>query len=92
VTSDDVEYRKPAPDPYLKAMEMLLLTPASAIAIEDSQTGMRAATSAGLKVLAVRHAFNNGLDFSLAVRVLDSLLDTDVVLAAIRAIMTDHGG
>lgn len=91
VTSDDVERRKPAPDLFLKAMEMLFLSASSTVAFEDSSTGMRAARSAGLKILAVRHAYNTNLDFHEAERVFDSLADTAMVINAIREVLAGEG-
>lgn len=48
VTSEDVVHAKPAPDIYLLATKKLGITPAQAIALEDSDLGIQAALSAGL--------------------------------------------
>lgn len=53
VTFDDVVAAKPAPDPYLLAVERLGATPARAIAFEDSDTGAKSARAAGLTVVQV---------------------------------------
>lgn len=55
VTADDVKNNKPHPDGYLLASERLELAPAHALAIEDTPTGVAAAVSAGLSVIAVEH-------------------------------------
>ena len=48
-----VESGKPAPDPYLRAAELLDLGPGRCLAIEDSPTGSRSAQAAGCPVLVV---------------------------------------
>ncbi|MBT3825953.1 MAG: HAD family phosphatase [Candidatus Marinimicrobia bacterium] len=53
VTSSDVEKTKPAPDPYLKACGLIGVEPAQALVIEDSPTGLRAATSAGCQTIGI---------------------------------------
>jgi len=53
VTSSDVARNKPAPDPYLKACELLGVAPSQAIVIEDSPTGLRSATTAGCQTVGI---------------------------------------
>jgi HAD superfamily hydrolase (TIGR01509 family) len=53
VSSEEVGRGKPAPDVYLEAARRLGADPASAVAIEDSENGIRSAHTAGLRVLAV---------------------------------------
>ncbi|MBC8375243.1 MAG: HAD family phosphatase [FCB group bacterium] len=53
VTSSDVEKTKPAPDSYLKACSQIGVDPAQALVIEDSPTGLRAATAAGCQTIAI---------------------------------------
>jgi sugar-phosphatase len=53
VTVNDVKNGKPAPDPYLLAAEKLGLPPADCVVIEDAPAGIRAAKSAGARVIAV---------------------------------------
>lgn len=54
VTSgQEVENGKPSPDIYLLAVKKLGLNVSECIAFEDSETGARAAISAGLKVVVV---------------------------------------
>jgi len=50
---EEVESPKPAPDLYLRACELLAVTPARSLALEDSPPGVAAARAAGLYVLAV---------------------------------------
>ncbi|OBF25245.1 HAD family phosphatase [Mycobacterium sp. ACS4331] len=53
VCADEVPSGKPAPDPYLRAAELLGLDPADCLAIEDSLTGSEAAVLAGCAVLVI---------------------------------------
>ena len=54
IGGDCVERRKPNPDPYLKAMEILGEDCGTSIAIEDSPVGILSAKRAGLFVLAYK--------------------------------------
>ncbi len=51
VSLDDVMYPKPNPEPYLNAKKQLGVS--SGIAFEDSESGIKSATSAGLEVIKV---------------------------------------
>jgi HAD superfamily hydrolase (TIGR01509 family) len=53
VCGDEVTHGKPAPDPYLRAAELLGLAPGGCLAVEDSVTGTAAAERAGCPVLVV---------------------------------------
>lgn len=53
VCGDEVSKGKPAPDPYLRAAELLGIHPSDCLAIEDSVTGTAAAERAGCAVLVV---------------------------------------
>src|SRR6185436_8928418 len=55
VTCDEVARRKPAPDVYLEAARRLGADPAQSVAIEDSNPGIAAARSAGMKTVAIPH-------------------------------------
>jgi sugar-phosphatase len=54
VTVDDIERGKPAPDPYLRAAELLGVEPARCLVIEDAPAGVTAAKAAGATVLSLR--------------------------------------
>jgi mannitol-1-/sugar-/sorbitol-6-phosphatase len=54
VTSDDVERGKPFPDPYLKGAEILGVTPADCVVVEDAASGVRSGKAAGARVLGLR--------------------------------------
>lgn len=53
VTSDDVEHRKPAPDPYLLAARRLGVPATRCLAFEDSAPGALSAWRAGCRVVLV---------------------------------------
>ena len=53
VTLSDVSRPKPAPDPYLKALEALGVSAEHALALEDSHNGVRAAAAAGLPTIMI---------------------------------------
>jgi HAD superfamily hydrolase (TIGR01509 family) len=53
VCGDEVPNGKPAPDPYLRAAELLGIGPEQCLAVEDSVTGTTAAERAGCPVLVV---------------------------------------
>lgn len=50
-SSQMVERPKPAPDVYLKAMELVGVAPGRTVVIEDSPTGVRAGVAAGARVI-----------------------------------------
>jgi sugar-phosphatase len=60
VTVDDIENGKPAPDPYLRAAELLGVDPARCLVVEDAPAGISAGKAAGATVLAV--LTTHGLD------------------------------
>lgn len=53
VTGDMLSRSKPAPDIYLKACEMLHVSPENTWAVEDSYNGIRSAYQAGMKVMMI---------------------------------------
>lgn len=81
VSRENVANPKPAPEPYLKALELLNLddAPHLAIAFEDTSAGITSAKNAGLTVFAVRHGMNSNQDLSGAERIFHSLEDQAVL-------------
>ena len=55
IAKEDVTSPKPHPEPYLRALKRLRISPKSAVAFEDSPIGLASARAAGLKVFAVGH-------------------------------------
>ena len=53
VAGDDVVHSKPHPAAYLRAMELLKVTPSDCVAIEDSPPGVASATAAGAATIGV---------------------------------------
>lgn len=72
LTREDYRQSKPAPDPYLAALERFDMQPEECVAIEDSRRGVESARAAGLRCLAIPTPLTRGADFSSAVAVLDS--------------------
>ena len=75
VSSEEVERGKPAPDVYLEAARRLGVAPSSCAAVEDSHAGIRSASSAGMRVVAIPNPTFPPDDEALAA--------ADVVLASI---------
>ncbi|MEY5004864.1 MAG: hypothetical protein RLZZ594_894, partial [Actinomycetota bacterium] len=53
VAGDDVTHGKPHPEPYLKACQLLGVSPEDCVAFEDSVTGLMSAEAAGTKAVGV---------------------------------------
>lgn len=87
VAADDVKKLKPAPDPYVRALDLLSVPPASAVAVEDSEAGVASASGAGMRVLALRHSYNGYQDLSRAYAVLGVPLDTQAVVQMIDSLL-----
>jgi HAD superfamily hydrolase (TIGR01509 family) len=87
VSAEDVQTPKPAPDAYMLALQRLGVRPATAVAFEDSETGVEAAAKAGITVLAVRHDWNQGHDLSKAVAEFASFRNTALVVGTVESIL-----
>ena len=66
VTREDVKRTKPDPDLYVTALQRLHVSPAEAIAFEDSSNGVQSAKAAGLFCVAVPNPLTADLDLSEA--------------------------
>ncbi|MBB6056725.1 HAD family hydrolase [Tolumonas osonensis] len=73
VSGEDISRNKPAPDCYLLAMEKLGMAPGDCLTFEDTESGARAAASAGVTCLAVPTPMSRHHDFSTARGVFTSL-------------------
>lgn len=73
VCGDMVSRRKPAPDPYLHAAELLGVEPSACVAVEDSPTGIASAKAAGCYVIAY-----TGCDIVQDVSAADEVISTYV--------------
>jgi HAD superfamily hydrolase (TIGR01509 family) len=78
VAAEDTSASKPAPDPYIRAVELLSkragpLNPHECVAIEDSVWGLESARTAGLRTIAVSHTYPAESLAGLADAVIDRL-------------------
>lgn len=82
VSADEVQRGKPAPDVYLRALQLLGADPSRTAAIEDSANGIRSGHAAGLAVIAIpNHEFPpDAGSLALASRVIPNLDALDVAL------------
>lgn len=78
VTADDVNNLKPHPEPYLSALDLLGVSAARSVVLEDSPAGVAAAEAAGCHVVAVPSV----VPIAPAPRrsVVDSLTEVDVAM------------
>lgn len=101
VAGDEVKNKKPAPDVYIEALQLLRLAPDRCLALEDSWNGVRSALGAGLPVLVTRGMYTAGDRFDGALAVLGGLaeladgVDGEAIgpdlLAAVRLIHASRG-
>lgn len=78
VSADDVKMNKPAPDIYIEAARGLNMSPEECVAVEDSETGVTSAKSAGLKCIALRTEQTAEHDLSAADVIVKSLKEIKV--------------
>ncbi len=91
VSADEVSHGKPAPDVYLRALELLQADASRTAAVEDSGNGIRSAHAARLPVVTIpNRAYppDSGA-LSLAARILTRLDELDV--ATIRHVLDGTG-
>jgi HAD superfamily hydrolase (TIGR01509 family) len=81
VSSEEVERGKPAPDVYLEAARRLGVAPERCAAVEDSESGIRSAKAAGMRVIAIPNRSFRPSD--------DALASADVVLASLDELTLD---
>ena len=72
---DDVASAKPAPDLYIAVLDCLGVSPAEALALEDSPNGVIAAKRTGMRCVAIPNSITAKLDLSAADLVLRSLAE-----------------
>jgi HAD superfamily hydrolase (TIGR01509 family) len=83
VSAEDTAASKPAPDPYIRAVSMLVaacgpMEPADCVAIEDSRWGLESAREAGLRTVAVAQTYPA-----------ESLKPADLIIASMQAFDLD---
>lgn len=83
---DMVNAKKPAPDVYVLAAEILGLPPADCLAFEDSRNGLLSAKAAGMVCIVSPVVYTEDQDFSEAELVIDCFSRVDSVEALARAL------
>lgn len=84
VGADQTRASKPAPDPYLRAVELMSLRlhssihAADCVALEDSVWGLESALSAGLRTVGVAHTYD-ATTLSRAELVLPAIANLDIL-------------
>lgn len=73
VTGDEVQFQKPSPDIYKKALQLSGISSDDAIAIEDSTAGVQAAISAGIRCLGYQNPTSGMQDLTLADGIIQEL-------------------
>lgn len=78
VTFEDVDQLKPDPQAYQIVVSRLGVTTSQAMAVEDSEVGMRSALAAGLSCLVVPAHYTEDQDFTAASAVVPSFTELDL--------------
>ena len=73
VSGDEIERKKPAPDAYLKVLELAGIPAEAAMAVEDSGTGVAAAKTAGLYCFGYANPTSGEQDLSQADQIISHL-------------------
>jgi sugar-phosphatase len=81
VSAEMVTRGKPHPEPYRKGAELLGLSPADCLVIEDSASGAQAGHAAGCKVLATLYSHS-----------IESLKDADWVVRSLEEVHVQVDG
>ncbi len=72
-TANEAPVKKPDPQVYMLALEILGLAPEECLAFEDSANGLKAAIAAGIPTIVTPSTYTVGEDFAGAAVVLESL-------------------
>lgn len=72
-SGDEVKSGKPEPEIYLLTADRLKISPGECLVLEDTNFGVRAAKSAGMKCIAIPHPYTQNQDFSMADIIIDSM-------------------
>lgn len=75
VNGDEVEHGKPAPDIFLEAARRLNVLPENCTILEDSNNGVDAGNSAGMRTIAYVNPDSGNLDLSKATHIVESVRD-----------------
>lgn len=80
---DIVPQKKPAPDIYQYVLNKMALSPQDALAFEDSQQGLKAATMAKIKTVITVNNYTLDQDFSDAILVLNHFGEPDRIFDSV---------
>ena len=81
IGNDETTHPKPDPQPYLLAAQRLGVAPIRCVTLEDSPSGVRSATAAGMKVIVVPGELEVPAELGHA-----RMLHTELTLDAVRAL------
>lgn len=81
IGNDETTHPKPDPQPYLLAAQRLGVEPSRCVAVEDSPSGVRSATAAGMKVIVVPGELEVPAELGNA-----RMLHTELTLDAVHAL------
>ena len=81
IGNDETTHPKPDPQPYLLAAQRLGVAPSRCVTLEDSPSGVRSATAAGMKVIVVPGELEVPAELGNA-----RMLHTELTLDAVRAL------
>jgi beta-phosphoglucomutase family hydrolase len=83
VSGDEVTRSKPEPDIYLKAAELIGISPMECMAIEDAAAGVIAAKAAGMYTIGYKNPNSGNQDLSPADLIVESIWEVENRLKAI---------
>lgn len=66
VSNEDVQFGKPDPEMYIKAMKHFKLLPSECLIVEDNENGIKAAKASGGHLLVVKSCFDTTIDNIMA--------------------------
>lgn len=78
VSADDVTNKKPHPEVFLKAAELLGVSPNKCIAFEDSPNGVKSAKAAGMKLIGVESPSLPGTECDFVIKDFQNLKFSDL--------------
>ena len=82
IGNDETTHPKPDPQPYLLAAQRLGVAPSRCVTLEDSPSGVRSATAAGMKVIVVPGELEVPAELGST-----RMLHTELTLDAVRALV-----
>ncbi|WP_147535495.1 HAD family hydrolase [Bacillus marasmi] len=75
VSGDDIKEGKPAPDIYLEVARRLGINPGSCLVLEDSENGVKAGNTAGMKTIGFTNPESGNMNLSEAKNIVKSIHD-----------------